>query len=206
MIRDGYSRKHVASLLGYSENGLRSVLAGEGLTAPRRSAQLVYGCSLEEAMVLNDGLLLSAQGGKAVAFTHQRAGAKNRGVGWDMTFPEWVGIWIDSGKYPLRGHCKGQYVMARHNDVGPYKLGNVSIQTCTQNCRENLQRCTKDGAATRTGAGRGWTYIAHRPRRPYRVVFKGRFVGEFATEEDARAAYRAATDKFHAARRQPQAD
>jgi len=44
-----------------------------------------------------------------------------------MSFEDWLHIWIESGKYHLRGNRKGCYVMGRKDDHGHYELGNVEI-------------------------------------------------------------------------------
>lgn len=69
-----------------------------------------------------------------VAFNSQRQNAKDRGIGWKLTIWEWWLIWQESGKWPLRGKTKGQYVMCRFGDTGAYEIGNVYIATCSHNC------------------------------------------------------------------------
>lgn len=69
------------------------------------------------------------------AFVSQRASAKARGIGFEMTFDEWREIWKKSGHWRDRGNRKGQYVMARHGDAGPYAVGNVSIIAFEENVR-----------------------------------------------------------------------
>jgi hypothetical protein len=69
-------------------------------------------------------------------FWSQRTKAKHRGIEFNLTFEEWWDIWQKSGKWEERGCRKGQYVMSRKNDIGPYEVENVFIQTCTQNCLE----------------------------------------------------------------------
>jgi hypothetical protein len=60
-------------------------------------------------------------------YSSHKCGAKQRGIGFEMTFDEWFGIWTDSGRWAERGPRRGQYVMARFGDVGPYAVGNVKI-------------------------------------------------------------------------------
>lgn len=60
-------------------------------------------------------------------FTTQRHDAKRRGVIWLLTYEEWLKIWMDSGHWHERGCKKGQYVMARYGDKGPYAVDNVRI-------------------------------------------------------------------------------
>ena len=57
----------------------------------------------------------------------QRFNAKKRAVPFLLTFEEWLQIWEQSGRLSERGCHRGQYVMARYGDVGPYTTGNVRI-------------------------------------------------------------------------------
>jgi hypothetical protein len=42
----------------------------------------------------------------------------------------------DSGKWEQRGRRKGQFVMARHRDLGSYAIGNVRVCSITENSDE----------------------------------------------------------------------
>ena len=68
-----------------------------------------------------------------IDYNKQKAMAKHRGIDFQLTYEEWLDIWIKSGKADLRGCKAGCYNMGRHNDVGPYALGNVSIIPHEQN-------------------------------------------------------------------------
>lgn len=70
------------------------------------------------------------------AYGKHKQHAKKRGVPFLLTFEEWWSIWDTSGKWLLRGHCRGQYVMARYGDRGGYEVGNVRICTCSENLAE----------------------------------------------------------------------
>ena len=70
------------------------------------------------------------------AYRDHKRGAKDRGIEFLLTYEEWLKIWIDSGHLHERGPKKGQYVMARFGDKGPYAVGNVKIITCSDNIRE----------------------------------------------------------------------
>ena len=70
------------------------------------------------------------------AYTNHKNHARRRGIPFLLTFEEWCDIWYDSGKFAERGHSKGQYVMARFGDKGPYAVGNVQIITCSENMAE----------------------------------------------------------------------
>ncbi len=62
--------------------------------------------------------------------------AKRRGIVFNLSFDEWIGWWKSTGKYHLRGRKKGQYQMARFNDIGPYEIGNIKCITMEENTRE----------------------------------------------------------------------
>lgn len=70
------------------------------------------------------------------AYLRHKGHAKKRGVQFLMTFEEWWDIWQTSGRWEQRGHFRGQYVMARYGDAGPYVVGNVRICTCSENLAE----------------------------------------------------------------------
>lgn len=53
-----------------------------------------------------------------------------------LTFDEWITWWHNTGHYAERGNKRGQYVMARKNDLGHYELGNIECKTVGENIRE----------------------------------------------------------------------
>jgi hypothetical protein len=59
------------------------------------------------------------------AYHAHKGRAKRRGIPFLLTYEEWFNIWENSGK--IRGTGSDDYCMARHNDIGPYAVGNVSI-------------------------------------------------------------------------------
>lgn len=63
----------------------------------------------------------------------QRYAAGYRGIAFELTFEEWLDIWVSSGHYHERGRYGHQYVMSRYGDVGPYSRDNVFIQTGLDN-------------------------------------------------------------------------
>lgn len=67
-------------------------------------------------------------------------------IPWDLTLGEWLQVWVDSGHLHERGPRRGQYVMARKNDKGIYRVGNVKIITADNNMRESF----KNGCHVRT--------------------------------------------------------
>ena len=74
------------------------------------------------------------------AYASQKCAAKKRGIDFNLTFEEWNHIWQVSGKWDERGRGSKKYCMARHRDIGPYSINNVSIITN----HENLSYGNKD--------------------------------------------------------------
>jgi hypothetical protein len=72
-------------------------------------------------------------------FTEQRRNAHMRGVEWRITFAEWWGVWLASGKYGKRGRGNG-YCMARFGDTGPYSVDNIEIISSSQNISDYQAR------------------------------------------------------------------
>ncbi len=71
-------------------------------------------------------------------FAIQRGKAKDRNIEWELTYEQWIKIWTDSGHLHERGCRRGQYVMARKGDKGPYSADNVMIITNRQNSQESI--------------------------------------------------------------------
>ena len=116
-------------------------------------------------------------------FMQQRRQAKQREVAWELTYEEWWAIWQESGKWEQRGRKAGCFAMCRKGDVGPYRAGNVFIGTHANNVRD-----ANRGTQRLLGRGRGWT-LRNAGARRYQVVVGGKYVGLFATQEEAEAAY-----------------
>lgn len=70
------------------------------------------------------------------AFNSQRCHARDRGIEFKFSFPEWLRIWRASGKLAERGRLPQQYCMARFGDVGAYETTNIKIITNLENWRE----------------------------------------------------------------------
>ena len=68
------------------------------------------------------------------AYLQHKATAKQRGIGFLLTEMEWWNLWAPH--YHERGLRKGQKVMCRTGDSGPYELGNVRIDLFVNNVRE----------------------------------------------------------------------
>ena len=59
---------------------------------------------------------------------------KKRNIEWQFTFEEWLDWWGDD--IHNRGILKGQLVMARYGDIGPYHPDNVRKTTVEDNVKE----------------------------------------------------------------------
>jgi hypothetical protein len=58
-------------------------------------------------------------------------------IAWLFTaLDEWLDLWLKSGKWHQRGKGRGQYVMARFGDIGPYAPWNVEIKLAGENNSE----------------------------------------------------------------------
>jgi hypothetical protein len=70
------------------------------------------------------------------AYRSQARKAKQRGIEFELTLDEWLDWWEQQlGKdwFEKRGCRKGQYVMARPGDEGPYALGNIECVLAEEN-------------------------------------------------------------------------
>jgi NUMOD3 motif-containing protein len=69
-------------------------------------------------------------------YYNQKSNARARGIAFELTFEQWLIVWLQSGKLAQRGCRRHQYVMARYRDRGPYAVGNVKIITMSENMIE----------------------------------------------------------------------
>jgi hypothetical protein len=69
-------------------------------------------------------------------YTQHKSNAKMRGVDFLFTFDGWKDWWIATSKWELRGKLRGQYVMRRHGDIGPYSVDNVFCGVTEENVRD----------------------------------------------------------------------
>lgn len=70
-------------------------------------------------------------------YRDQKHQAEIRGIPFLLSYEQWLEIWLESGHWHERGCKKGQYVMARYGDTGPYERTNVKIITHADNIRES---------------------------------------------------------------------
>lgn len=143
----GLTRERVRQLI--KRHGASRANGGIAIKAARRNhatnlartqrlndrAMRSYGCDYDTAKRLCGGLSLCAKGSPARLYKAQQHNAKSRGVEWAITFPEWVRVWDESGRWADRGLGLGRYVMARRGDVGPYAPWNVYIVESGENIR-----------------------------------------------------------------------
>jgi hypothetical protein len=66
-----------------------------------------------------------------ISFHTQMTKAKRRGIGWELTFEQWLEWWGDD--LSQRGVGPGKLSMQRIRDTGPYALGNIEKGTQKQN-------------------------------------------------------------------------
>jgi len=71
-------------------------------------------------------------------FRNQRKSAAVRGIEWQFTYEEWLAWWGED--FVNRGRYRGQLVMARINDTGPYHPDNVFKCKAEDNTRDGIQQ------------------------------------------------------------------
>lgn len=135
LAREGHSIPQIMRICGVTQNAVRTTLRRYGIEwiKTKRGPKDV------SLIALNDGLSLRNRAGKHYLYNHQKNAAKRRGIGWEITFAEWIGVWMSSGHWEKRGRGADCYCMARHGDAGPYAVGNVSIKLFGDNIREARQ-------------------------------------------------------------------
>ena len=77
---------------------------------------------------------------------NQKASAAGNGIPFLLSFEEWLKIWQESGHFSERGCHKGQYVMGRIKDKGPYSAKNVRVITVEQNIADSWSRTSQQRA------------------------------------------------------------
>ena len=66
-------------------------------------------------------------------YRNQKNYARTGQIKWDIKFYSWWQAWQKSGKWEERGVRRGEYVMGRIDDNGPFSKDNIEIMTCSQN-------------------------------------------------------------------------
>jgi len=76
---------------------------------------------------------------KRYLLSDHKAHAKSRDIEFFFTYEEWLAWWVEQlgpEWKSLRGRKRGQYVMARFGDKGPYLKDNVKCITHGQNVKD----------------------------------------------------------------------
>src|ERR1700719_1184871 len=76
-----------------------------------------------------------------LAYLAHKLHAKERGNDFLFSFDDWVAWWkknLGSDWLKKRGPYKGQYVMARNGDKGPYVEWNVECKQSQENIKERV--------------------------------------------------------------------
>ena len=81
-------------------------------------------------------------------YSTQKWDAGNRNIEWNFnSVEEWYNYWVDSGHWHERGNKRGQYVMSRYNDIGPYSIYNTFFQPTEENVRQGSYGKKKPGTS-----------------------------------------------------------
>jgi hypothetical protein len=150
LYRSGLTLQEIGNRYGVTRERIRQRLKGSGVdrfigghskySFDKRKEKLAaidkqcfkkHGCTL--ALLKS----LRKMGSKPTyAYQQQRRNANDRSIKWNIKLYEWWMVWLGSGKWEQRGRFKGQYVMARLKDSGPYEIGNVYISKCEENVQD----------------------------------------------------------------------
>lgn len=160
LYRSGHTLQQIGDKYGLTRERIRQILVAAGVswtdggqhvlhkarTTLRRNAVMsrrnrnaisIYGCTYEQVIRCNDGQASRKKGSLADRYVTQKNSAiHTRGISWEITFPEWVQVWKESGKIDERGLWANGYCMARKGDVGPYSIDNVYITTVAANAAD----------------------------------------------------------------------
>lgn len=64
---------------------------------------------------------------------------KGQEFNFDLTFEQWLKVWVDSGKMDQRGRKAHEYCMSRKDRYKPYTYENMIIVVRRQLCAENTK-------------------------------------------------------------------
>jgi hypothetical protein len=67
-------------------------------------------------------------------YNKHRNHAKSRGIEFNLTFKQWWALWKEY--FAARSKEATNLVMCRERDLGAYELGNVRIDTASNNSKE----------------------------------------------------------------------
>lgn len=92
----------------------------------------LFGITLEERRRIKHAFFTQ----RSTMKTKRRKDKLGNEIEFNLTFEEWLRIWVESGHLHERGCRKGQYVMSRKGDIGNYEVGNVEIKQQSDNIVE----------------------------------------------------------------------
>lgn len=150
----------------------------EAKLARNQSNQLRYGVAGGLAEIPQKDLL---------AYRGLRNSAKQRRIHWDLSFPEWREIWLASGHINERGTTANSYCLARIEDELGFVKSNLKIVTRSDFLREVRDK-NLGNKLEFTGVSLAYPGLS----KPYSAYACHKFIGYFATAEEAvqaRAAY-----------------
>jgi len=162
-FRSGQTLQEIGDQYQLTRERVRQILASAGITREEGGASIkrqlkssarerankarrdasaiaIYGCTHDELMRCNEHRPLCAKGAASRMYSYQRKNAFGRGIPFKISFPDWLRVWQESGKFNMRGCGHNKYVMSRFGDKGAYEVGNVFIQDADQNNREYALR------------------------------------------------------------------
>lgn len=70
------------------------------------------------------------------AYDDQKRHASARGIPWNLSYEDFLELWLVSGKWSQRGKKINDFCMCRFGDKGPYSKTNVFIGSVKDNLRE----------------------------------------------------------------------
>lgn len=97
------------------------------------------------------------------AYRAQIDNSRRRGIEFNFSYREWLDFWGDDLKD--RGKCKGQLVMARKGDRGPYSIENVYIVTGEAN-RAEISLEKRKAAAKQAWTGDRTSHLENKAKHP----------------------------------------
>lgn len=156
--RYGVTRERVRQLInphGFTgANGGIHVVAEASRSArrtaleTRRNTQYLasYGCSYDDFRLLNQGMAASDTGSAAWAYRTQKFNAKRDSIPWEISFPEWIGLWAAVGGFAARGRFRNGLVLGRIDKSGPFTLANTCITShATNSADARVQALARKG-------------------------------------------------------------
>jgi len=220
-FKQGKTLEEIGEQYKISRERVRQILKIEGITSKQGGAHIrrldseksqtiaikekknkkciaTYGCTTDELTRLNDGEISSKKQSKAQKFKKQLNNARLRGVVFNLTFPQWVAVWEESGLYDARGRGKSGYCMARYGNTGAYEIGNVYIASVIENSRDGIKVAHDNNKKfnrinNRCGKGKGWVRNA---RGRYEAKFRNKYIGSFKTQVEAEMCYKKAVTEY----------